>query len=328
VDFSGSLLREKFEIYESKSGATDGTPLTVLSNRMVIPLLDDSGKIAERFVVRGQYMHSCIRMAARIIQSYIDQGPILVRDHDPFDWEGAWLRLIEDHDLKYHPDLWISVYSNGKLIYEFGEHHMFFDVLEQCDRKQADNYDAAIVYAEQIFEQYGKTITIKHDSSVALVVNLKDNEGRCGVVLRGAEKTTTFNYRAAQKEKKGQDVSLPQLMASCASFLEGIQLAFSIGMANEKLRQEVITRATDEAREADSSRKRLAKLNAQITSLEQNCDVRYRPEKPIFSEMVIAAEALMAKIIEVKREEEEAARAAEEGEEDEWVYDEPVGNSE
>tara|TARA_R110002124_G_scaffold64985_1_gene177168 strand:+ start:52220 stop:53245 length:1026 start_codon:yes stop_codon:yes gene_type:complete len=319
VDFSGSLVREKFEIYEDQSGSDDATPLTVLGNRMVVPLLDDAGNIAERFVVRGKYMHSCIRMAARIIQTYQDQGPILVRDNDPFDWDGAWLRLIEDHDIKYHPDLWMSVYAKGKLVYEFGTHHMFFDVLEQCDRKQSDNYDAAITYTEQIFEQYGKKISIKHDTGVALVVNLKGDEGRCGVVLRGAEKTTTFNYRVAKKAKNGHEISLPQLMASCASFLEGIQLAFSIGMTNEKLRQEIITRASEEAREADSARRRLAKLNAQITSLEQNSDVRYRPEKPVFSEMVIAAEALMTKIIEVKREEEAAAAAAEEDAEEEWI---------
>ena len=47
--------------------------------------------------------------------------------------------------------------------------------------------------------------------------------------------------------------------------------------------------------------------------------MRYRPEKPVFSEMVIAAEALMTKIIEVKREEEAAAAAAEEDAEEEWI---------
>lgn len=305
MDFSGSLLREKFEIFEGAGEVLEGEPLTVMSNRLVVPLIDDSGKVGERFVIRGKYMHSCIRMAARIMHTFIDKGPIMVRDNEPFDWDQAWMKLIEDHDLKYHPDLWLVVYSNGKLIYEFGEHHMFFDVLEQCDHKQQDNYDAAIIYAEKIFEQYGKAITIKHDAGVALVVNLKDNEGRCGVVLRGAEKTTTFNYRVSKKEKDGEDVFLPQLMGSCAAFLEGIQLSFSIGMTNEKLRQETISKTSDEAKEVKSSRTRLAKMNAQINSMEQNYDVRYRPEKPVFSEMVIAAEELMAKIIEHQRMQEE-----------------------
>jgi hypothetical protein len=314
VDFSGSLLRERFDVYEKDGDELKGDPLTAMSNRMVVPLLDHSGKIGERFVIRGKYMHSCIRLAARIIHTFMDQGPILVRDNDPFDWENAWLRLIEDHDQKYHPDLWVAIYANGKLIYEYGEHHMFFDVIEQCDHKQQDNYDAAIKYTEKIFEQYGKKISIKHDSSVALVVNLKDNEGRCGVVLRGADKTTTFNYRVAQKGKNGDDVFLPQLIGSAGAFLEGIQLSFFIGMANEKLRQEVIPRVSPEEKEARSSRTRLAKMNAQINALEQNYDVRYRPEKPIFSEMVIAAEELMAKILEQKRMEEAA-------EDEVWIDD-------
>lgn len=316
MEFSGSLLREKFVISEGKGEEVSGDPMIVVSNRMVVPLLDASGQVGERFVIRGQYMHSCIRMAARLIHTFMDKGPILVRDSDPFDWENAWLRLIEDHDQKYHPDMWLAVYANGKPIYEYGEHHMFLDVLEQCDYKHADNYDAAIEYAEKIFEQYGKTITINHDAGVALVVNLKDNEGRCGVVLRGAEKTTTFNYRVSKKGKDGDDVFLPQLIGSCAAFLEGIQLSFSIGMVNEQLRQEVMTRADAKAREANSSRSRLAKMNAQINALEQNYEVRYRPEKPIFSEMVIAAEELMAGILEEQRLKEAM-------ENEEWVDDTP-----
>jgi len=317
VDFSGSLLREKFDIYEGRGDELKGEPLTAMSNRLVVPLLDNAGAVGERFVIRGQYMHSCIRMAARIIHAFLDKGPLLVRDGDAFDWKEAWMRLIEDHDLKYHPDMWLVVYSKGKVVYEYGEHHMFFDVLEQCDYKHSDNYDAAIVYAEKIFEQYGKRITIKHDANVALVVNLKDDDGRCGVVLRGAGKTTTFNYRVAKKEKDGQAIFLPQLIGSCAAFLEGIQLSFSIGLANEKLRQEELQRSDPEAKEAASARTRLAKLNAQINALEQNYDVRYRPEKPIFSEMVIAAEDLMNKLIETKRQEEEDANAV-------WIDDTPA----
>lgn len=317
MDFSGSLLREKFDIYEGRGDNLKGDPLTAMSNRLVVPLIDDAGKVGERFVIRGQYMHSCIRMAARIIHAFLDKGPILVRNNEPFDWEDAWMRLIEDHDAKFHPDMWLVIYVNGKAVYEYGEHHMFFDVLEQCDHKHSDNYDAAITYAETIFEQYGKKITIKHDASVALVVNLKNDEGRCGVVLRGAEKTTTFNYRVGKKGKDGDDIFLPQLMGSCAAFLEGIQLSFAIGLANEKLRQEVLLRSDPEAKEAASSRARLAKLNAQLNALEKNYDVRYRPEKPIFSEMVIAAEDLMNKIIETKRQEEEDANAV-------WIDDTPA----
>lgn len=316
MDFSGSLLRERFDVYEKNGEELKDSPLTAMSNRMVVPLLDHSGRVGERFVIRGKYMHSCIRMAARIIHTFMDKGPILVRNNDPFDWDDAWRKLIEDHDITYHPDLWIAIYSNGKLIYEFGEHHMFFDVIEQCDHKLQDNYDGAIKYTEKIFEQYGKRIAIKHDSSVALVVNLKDNEGRCGVVLRSADKTTTFNYRVAQKGKNGDDVFLPQLIGSAAAFLEGIQLSFSIGMTNEKLRQEVLSRTSPEEKEARSARTRLAKMNAQLNALEQNYDVRYRPEKPIFSEMVIAAEELMAQIIEQQRHEEALAN-------EEWIDDAP-----
>ena len=112
-DFTTTLLREKFTIRDAFSEQKaarlrdqDSAPVIALSNRMVLPLV--WGDVRENLVIRAQNMHSCARMAARIVQEFQDSGPILDRKK-PFDWKFAWLSITKGYENKFHPGRWVAV---------------------------------------------------------------------------------------------------------------------------------------------------------------------------------------------------------------------------
>lgn len=269
---------------------------------MVVPLYDKRGKVAETFVVRAQTMHSCIRMAAKIVQTYIRSGPLMIRA-EKYSFADAWESIIEDHERKFAPDRWVAVYFDGKLLYKSGEQHMFLEVIEKCDAKNPGNYDNAVQLAEQAFLATGKQVTITHDANIGLVVNVNENEGKCGLILRNPNKKTTFNFIAFSKG--AAKVTIAQCLIVAAAYLEGIQMAFQIGMINEKLRLLLLDRYSPEDQLADSGRRRLGRLNAEIRNFENTLNVRYRPEKPEFSAIVIEAERFARDIFMEKMAEEE-----------------------
>lgn len=254
---------------------------------MVVPLTDTNGRAVENFVVRAQTMHACIRMGARIVQTFLRSGPLMARA-ETFDFEAAWDQISEDHERKFNAERWIAVYHNGRMIYGGGEHHMFLDMIEKCESHNPGNYDLATTLAEDAFAKLGKKVNITQDANIGMVATIKDDYGKCGLILRNPNRRTTFSFIA----EPGEDapVSVPQCLVVAAAYLEGIQLSFHIGMTNEKLRQGKINRYSEDDRKADSARRRLGRLNAEIRTFENALQVRYRPEKPEFSRMIIEAE--------------------------------------
>lgn len=200
--FNTSLLREKFTLHDPLEGLSGEPPFIALSNRMVVPLANDTFQEHETFVVRAQNMHSCVRLAGAIAKEFFDRGPITPRI-EPFRWEKLWLEVVKGYEKEWNPDIWGCVYYNGKILFKAGEHHQFLDIIEQCDAKNKGEYESSIVFAEEAFKQAGKNIRIEHDANIALIIKIgaeEEDEAKCGVILRGADKTTTFNYTVAPKK--------------------------------------------------------------------------------------------------------------------------------
>ncbi|AGH98518.1 hypothetical protein [Micavibrio aeruginosavorus] len=293
-NFNTTLLREKFVIRDAfankgKDLTGEKAPVVAMSNRMVIPLINRDGSVHEKFVIRAQNMHTCARMAAKIVQEFQDTGPILNRQV-PFDWEFAWLSITKGYEKQFNPNRWIAVYNKGRVIYEAGdaERHPFLDIIEQCDARNQDNYEKAVSVAEDAFKQAGRLVTIEHDSNIALVITVEnDGEIRNGVIVRGPNRTTTFNFIA--REKRGTPAKVSQCLSAAAAFLEGIQLAFQAGFLRQKELYELISPSSEEAAKAREAGQKLGRLNGAIQQFEQLAEVSYRPERPDFSEMMDAA---------------------------------------
>lgn len=288
-DFNTTLLREKFTIQDAlaqRGPRRDAAPPVIaLSNRIVLPLMSEDGTMSEKLIVRAQNMHSCARMAARILQEFQESGSILERS-TPFDWRYAWLSITKGFEIKFNPHRWIAVYHKGRIVFEDGEteRHPFLDIIEQCDARNKDNYEKAVIVAEDAFKQAGKLVTIEHDSNVALVLNSEEGEVRCGVIVRGPNRTMTFSFTA--RPRGGRSVKISQCLSVCAAFLEGVQLAFQVGMIRQKQVFEMIDPGSAEAERGRESSQKLGRLNGAIQQFENLADVTYRPERPDFSEMI------------------------------------------
>lgn len=311
--FNASLLREKFIIRDvMPADISDEKPVIALSNRLVLPFTSADGKTHEEFVVRAQNMHTCARLGAKIAQDFQDNGSIMDRKTS-YNWENAYKSITKGYEERWNQDRWVAVYHKGRIIYEDGEgeRHPFLDIIEQCDARNKGDYAKAVSVAEDAFKQAGKSVTIEHESNIALIMNVTEKEGKCGIILRGPNKTTTFNFSA--KKKGGNHVKISQCLSVSAAFLEGIQLAFLVGMTNMKVRYELIDPNSDEAVKGREASQKLGRLNGAITQFENLLSISYRPDRPQLSKMIDSAEDFAKDAFSV-----EIQRRITEGDDD-WV---------
>lgn len=298
-EFQTVLLREKFVLREAGDQAATAPPVIALSNRMTVPLPLSAAETPETLIVRTQNMHSCVRLAARLVQA-AESGPVAGRV-PAFNWSDAWENVIEGYEKKYNQKLWSAVYHDGAPLFAYGERHPFLDVIETCDFKTKADYKSSVALAESAFRKAGKEVQIEHDSNIALVLHINQDQGRVGVILRGAAQTATFNFTA--RKVRGMPVKISPCMTVAAAFLEGIQLAFQVGMARVKLKYGMIDADSDEARRLNDGEKRMARLKVAVSQFEQMADLTYRPERPDFFTMMDEAQEEAKKILKPHLEE-------------------------
>ncbi len=288
MEIDTSLLREKFVIKEKNTGkGAKALSLICPSTRMPVDL-QSSELIKEKFIIRSCNMHSCARMAAQIIYEY-DKGGSLINRAIKVDWAQMWDKALSSYERRYNDNRWVAVYHKGKPIFSSGERHPFLDVIEQCDIVNKGSYEESIQLAEEAFAKAGKKINLDYDSNIALVSILGKKDGRCSMVLRGAGKTTIFNYSIKPK-KKDDKIHIPQGLSSAADFLEAVQLSYMVGINNEKIELGIIKKYSDEYRQTMEARKRISELNALINSMENRYNVHYRPERPDFDLIIELSE--------------------------------------
>jgi hypothetical protein len=296
VEFKSTLLREKFTLRDPSGDLSDTPPVVALSNRMILPLASTMGEESETFVIRTQNMHSCVRLCAAIAKEYFDRGAITKRVM-PFRWENLWRDVIKGYEKDWNPDIWCAIYHKGRPLFEDGTRHPLLDIIEKCDAVGKDGYTQSVLFAEQAFQQAGKAMKIEHDSNIALVISIKDEEAKGGVILRGANRKTTFNYTVTPRKINNEPVRVPTILTISAAFLEGVQLAFSVGMINRKRASSLIEKYSDEDRKGKRGAERLANLTQAIEGVERKYVFKYRPDRPEFQVMVREAEDFANKIL-------------------------------
>lgn len=295
MEIDGSLLREKFILHDLDQKGKNADAMTVLSNRLDLTLR--SGKdYEENFVIRAHNMHMSTRMAGKIANSFSRLGSLINRT-TPYEWDDDWKAIFNDYERAYNEQVWLCVYHKGKVLFSYGEYPQFLDIIENFAQKNPEHYDRSLSIAEQAFKDNGKNIEIEYDGNVALVLTLDDLQARAGVIHRGPTRSTTFNFTARPGDGKGK-VNIPQAMGAAAAFLEGVQLAFTIGMDNEKIVIGIIERFSREEKRAREAKERLKRLSNEIINLEKSHNVRYRPEKPDFEALTAEAEDLGKRVLE------------------------------
>jgi len=302
LEFNTSLLRERFILREQdKTSLGKPKALHAVSNRIDIELLGDH---AERFVVRAQNMHICVRVMARIVQSFLRMGAITNRDTD-HDWAQDWEAVFNDYERFHNPDLWCSIYHDGKDVFNYGEHHPFLDLIEKYAAGHDGIYDDSVLLAEKALKKSGQHLEIEHIRSVALSLELMPAHCRCGIIHRAPQQTTTFSFHAYPLEGEKQ-VNIPQIVSACAAYLEGIQLAYMIGMNGVKQALGIIEAYSEAERHTQRARDRLGRLRSEIQDMERAHIVRYRPDKPDFTLLIHEAEELAEQTFEAPEGKEPA----------------------
>ena len=290
MEFQTTLLREKFVISDTK--LPDGVVIAA-SNRIVLSLpgLDETAA-PETYVVRTNTMHSCVRLAAKVMQTYELDGPLTKRAH-LYDWPTSWTNVQAEFDKLHAPQNWAVIYRDGGPLFTTGAHNAFLDIVESCDIKNKGRYEQSLKIAENAFAKMGKEVEISYDGGVALVVNLSDHSCRCGVIIRAPEHKTSFNFMVDTRD--GMDVSAAQCLMMAANYLEGIELSYRIGAVNARLATGQITQGGPETQEADIALRRIGKISNAIRVFEQTHTVRYRPEAPSFDKLIKEAQAYTRK---------------------------------
>ncbi|HPD83096.1 MAG: hypothetical protein R3D88_02710 [Alphaproteobacteria bacterium] len=311
-DFKTSLLREKFII---KPDDKKESPIIALSNRIVIHLISEDGIDDETFIIRTQNMHSCTRFAAALIKEFYERGTIANRIR-PMPWENIWSDVIKGYERDWNTEIWGAVYHKGRILFKDGEYHPFLDIIEKCDVANKKEYAESIKYAEEAFSQAGKKVHIEHDSNIALVVSTNKEQAKCGIIVRSASGTTTFNYVATPNPDNPRPIQPYTTLTVAAAFLESIQLAFQVGMMNKKQDYNLIEKFSDEDRKHKRAETRLGNLDRAITNYEQSFHVTYRPQRPVVSEIVERAATHSIKILKPQIE---AKLSGGELDESEWV---------
>ena len=288
-----SLLREKFVIEEEQPGSTNKLfKIVAPSNRLPLHLQsgDDNG---EEFVVRANTMQLCIRYASQIVKEYEQKGPLFHRMAKG-DWHILWDESLSDYERKHNSLRWVCVYYNGKPVYSHGDHHPFFDVIEKCDVVNKGKYEKSIDMAKRAFSTAGRDVNIEYDSSVALVSELNRTGGRCGMILRSPKHAITFNFYIQVNEGEDRyDLHNTQILSAAAAFIEGTQLCFMVGLNKAKLALNIIQQYSPEYLEMKEGLKQLKRIKSEISVMENRYQIRYRPEKPIFSNMIQESEDIM-----------------------------------
>lgn len=285
LEINTTLLRERFIIRDTENDAE--SPVVAVSNRLSLPLYNANGDLTDTFVIRAQNMHSCLRMTARILQSFARQGPLLKRT-SPFDFLDAWEKSCSDYEIFYNKNRWVAVYTKGTEIFSSGHPHNFLNVIEKCDSKNPGHYDLSVKIAEDAFGKMGRKIGISYESNIGMVLNIKSEIGRCGLVHRGVDRNSTFNFTSEPREE--ETISAVHCLNICACFLEGLQLAYFIGTTNDKLKSSIVKRFSIEEKQAEQALKRIEELTVELEVFESRYKLKFRPEKPEFSQAIADAE--------------------------------------
>lgn len=270
-----SLLREKFTIHDI---GLDAHPVIALGNRLRVDLPKQNTPL----IIRGHSMHMTLRFGAELLKhlSYISH---VENVETVIDWQQQWDKLIKPFEADNVSGTWITIYYEGKILFESGDHHMFFDIIEQTEFKQMgspNGYEQSIVMAQNAFKQMGRSVMIEQESHVGFVLDADPDEMRFAIILRTPEQKATFIVRVSENK----DMKLRPHDYIClhlaADYIEGINMAVRSGFMEKNIQSGQIKQYSDDMKYYRKIQKRMQSMVLGIEQAERKYKIFYRPEKP------------------------------------------------
>jgi hypothetical protein len=275
-DFNTSLVREKIVFTEGvSSDESEKEPVVIRSNRIFLKL--GNGPDAEKVVIRAQNMHTTLRIASRMLQTYYNQGALLSPEK-VVNGDDLWESSLSGYEKDYNKECWCAIYINGRSIFKTIT-SPFVDVIEKCALLTLDNYDTAMNVTETALKKVGRDMHIQHNSNVAAVFTDHGDHMRCGVIHRSNKKDAAFNFTATNGQ---QPTRITQSMGATAAYLEAFNLRFVIDNIRHKIRSGEVKTVSHENSQIRAAIARQGAINRAILSFEEIYNVKYRPAKPDF----------------------------------------------
>lgn len=289
VDFECNLLREKFVITNvAPSDGESSEGLIAHSNRLVLSQSTSKDNEPEVLVIRAQNMHICTRYASVLAREFKQRGPLVARQMT-YNWDAEFKDIITGYEKNWNDDLWLVVYHKGEPVYEYrkNKRHALLDLIELCDVKNNDSYEQSLQIARDSFTKEGSAVEIDYTGNLGMVMTIDGDKARCGLIIRNANRTTTFTIGMKTTERY-PEITPQQCLVIASTFLECVQLAHFIGTTHHMKTKGKISDSDN--RKSIEASNRLATLSQYIEQFESQAGVMYRPEKPDFSIMIASAE--------------------------------------
>lgn len=275
--FSTTLVREKV-IVRAHGAATDadaGVTSVIRSNRLQLKIV--RGDKTDLVVVRGHSMANTLRFAAYAYR-IITQDKLVSR-HEAIDWQTVYDKSKSDYTRAYQPDDWMSVHINGDGVFKSAESGVYVDVLEKCALLTGDTYEDAAGVTENVLREAGRPVDLHQEVVVAARIEDDGIRTRASIIHRDGRNDATFSFTAVNGERLHR---IGGTIEAAAAFLEGLDLAFTIGTIRARIRAGEITEKDAEGQQMRVASLRQTALNAIINNFESAYGVSYRPERKQF----------------------------------------------
>lgn len=294
-DFDAVLLRERFVLEnQASSGEHEGDNSKIaLSNRLDFDCIDASGQHREKFVVRAQNIHTCLRAAALIAQQWYDHAHLNKSGAGRFQWKREYHETIKEFEEKWNPDCWASVYKNGHILFESGHKQKteLLDVIEQVYSHEKGDYDNIAQAAEQMFLQAGKKVSITYDHEQAMDLQGDPKEVQNKLTYRDPKGRNLLEMTIQQR---GAAVKLSECLNVAAVIFEGYQLGYIIGQTNYDLAKGKITIRDKRIEQSDHALRRIKRLEDYFEHMTYRYKLTFEPA-PNFRKNIKNVEAFLRK---------------------------------
>lgn len=232
-------------------------------------------------VVRGQYMHSTMRMAAALCER-LEAGQNVLSNAAASEIQAEW-DVTADFERTMLRESWVRVYVDGDPIFSDGPDQPMLDLVEKIHSECGAEYDAISKGLEEVLRGWSTPRAVEHLVNIAAVCRLTVDFARVSLILRIPRHSSTFSF--TMKEKQFLYTEGKQLLKShrcfehAANWLELIQLAYSP-------RLDALQKA--DARKRKGYVDRLKRLQSGIVLAEEQFEVAYRPDRPSHENAIAA----------------------------------------
>lgn len=270
-------------------GSESEPRFVIKSNRTAFTL--SKAPITERIVVRGKTLAGTVRMTSLVAGAFL-RSRTAFREEKPPDFAGHMERLQSPYENTYIGDNWVSVHINGKLYFTTmpveadrdvtsanATSHDIMDLIEQA-AKGREELPGPLV-RDAIKGLVGE-IEVKHESQTAVVVSESSTAIRVAVLERDSGSRRSVSMTVLTDKTP---VRFPALLVTTADIIESMNLA------------DVIQRAAKAPESVPGDRliaamSRRRQMLDGIRGFERAYQVRYRPDRPTFFEMVVPPQVL------------------------------------